>query len=81
MPNGGPKVPVTFSLFRKETNSNWMLYDVNVDGISLVTNYRSSFATEVSRQGLDTLIDRLAERNNKLMEQAKNGGAVEAPAE
>ncbi|MFO7593748.1 MAG: ABC transporter substrate-binding protein [Pseudomonadota bacterium] len=73
MPNGGPKVPVTFSLFRR--NGEWLMYDVNVDGISLVTNYRSSFSTEVSRVGLDVLIERLAERNDELMNKAKNGGA------
>lgn len=71
MPNGGPKVPVVFSLFQKE--GKWLLYDVNVDGISLVTNYRSSFSTEVSRQGLDTLIDRLAARNQELLKKAEKG--------
>ena len=72
MPNGGPKVPISFSLFRRD-GGEWLLYDVNVDGISLVTNYRSSFATEVSRQGLDALINQLAERNKELLEKAKNG--------
>ena len=70
MPNGGPRVPVSFSLFRN-TEGEWMMYDVNVDGISLVTNYRSSFATEIKRDGLDTLIDRLAERNRQLLNEAK----------
>jgi len=73
MPNGGPKVPISFSLFRRN-GGEWLLYDVNVDGISLVSNYRSSFSTEVSREGLDTLIDRLAQRNKELLEKAKNGG-------
>lgn len=73
MPNGGPKVPITFSLFLRD--GNWLLYDVNVDGISLVTNYRSSFSTEVSRDGLDVLIERLAERNKELLEKAKNVNA------
>jgi phospholipid transport system substrate-binding protein len=70
MPNGGPKVPVSFSLFRNK-EGEWMMYDVNVDGISLVTNYRNSFASEIKRDGLDTLIDRLAERNRELLEKAK----------
>lgn len=78
MPNGGPKVPLAFSLFRRD--GTWLLYDVNVDGISLVTNYRSSFSTEVSREGLDTLIDRLAERNRELLEKAKNGPQAETTA-
>jgi len=74
MPNGGPKVPVSFNLFRNDAGE-WMMYDVNVDGISLVTNYRSSFAMEIKRDGLDALIARLAERNQQLLEQAlaKNG--------
>jgi phospholipid transport system substrate-binding protein len=77
MPNGGPKVPVSFSLFRNDTGE-WMMYDVNVDGISLVTNYRSSFAVEIRRDGLDALIARLAERNQQLLEEAltKNGAAT-----
>lgn len=70
MPNGGPKIPVSFNLFRNKAGE-WMMYDVNVDGISLVSNYRSSFAMEVKRDGLDALIARLADRNEQLLEQAK----------
>lgn len=78
MPNGGPKIPVSFSLFRN-TEGEWMMYDVNVDGISLVTNYRSSFAAEIKRDGLDALLDRLTERNQSLLEEAetKNGKNTE----
>lgn len=77
MPNGGPKVPVSFSLFLN-AKGEWLMYDVNVDGISLVTNYRSNFATEIKRDGLDALIDRLAERNRELLEQAKNRNGKQA---
>ena len=69
MPDGGPRVPVSFSLMRIESGE-WLLYDVNVDGISLVANYRTSFASDIGRDGLDTLIDRLAERNRKLLDEA-----------
>jgi phospholipid transport system substrate-binding protein len=71
MPNGGPRVPVSFNLFLN-TEGQWKMYDVNVDGISLVTNYRSSFAADIKRDGLDALIERLAERSSELLEQAKN---------
>jgi phospholipid transport system substrate-binding protein len=70
MPNGGPLVPVSFNLFLN-AEGRWMMYDVNVDGISLVTNYRSSFAADIKRDGLDALIERLAERSSELLEQAK----------
>ncbi len=78
LPNGGPKVPVSFSLFLKE--GKWMMYDVNVDGISLVSNYRSSFATEVRRDGLDTLIQRISSRNEELLQATrdKQAGTVKA---
>jgi phospholipid transport system substrate-binding protein len=73
MPNGGPRVPVSFSLFKKE--GNWLMYDVNVDGISLVSNYRSSFNSEASRDGLDQLIQHLAERNKSLLAKYERGEA------
>ena len=61
---------VSFSLFKK--NEKWMMYDVNVDGISLVSNYRSSFAAEVKRDGLDTLISRLTVRNEELLKATRD---------
>ncbi len=70
MPNGGPRIPVSFSLFLNR-EGKWMMYDVNVDGISLVTNYRSSFAAEIKRDGLEALLDRMAERNRALLEEAR----------
>lgn len=69
LPNNGPRVPVSFSLMRIESGE-WLLYDVNVDGISLVSNYRTSFSADISREGLDRLIDRLAERNRRLLDEA-----------
>lgn len=79
MPNGGPRVPVSFSLFRK--NDKWMMFDVNVDGISLVSNYRSSFASEVKRDGLDTLIDHLTTRNEELLQATRDKQAATDAAE
>ncbi|MEN8169221.1 MAG: ABC transporter substrate-binding protein [Pseudomonadota bacterium] len=79
LPNGGPRIPVSFNLFIK--NGKWMMYDVNVDGISLVSNYRSSFATEVRRDGLDTLIERLVVRNEELLQATRDKQAQTARAE
>ncbi len=79
MPNGGPRVPVSFSLFMKD--DKWMMYDVNVDGISLVSNYRSSFATEMRSGGLDPLIERLAQRNAELLQATRDKQAEGEKAE
>ncbi|HEY0634221.1 MAG TPA: ABC transporter substrate-binding protein [Gammaproteobacteria bacterium] len=67
LPNG-PVVPVVFNLHLKD--GVWRVFDVNVDGISLITSYRNSFAQQVAQSGLEALIDDLAARNKKLMEQA-----------
>jgi phospholipid transport system substrate-binding protein len=58
---GAPPVPVNYRLYKE--NSRWMVYDVVIDGVSLITNYRSQFASEVRRHGIDGLISALAEKN------------------
>ncbi|NIQ16393.1 MAG: hypothetical protein GTO02_18975, partial [Candidatus Dadabacteria bacterium] len=40
--------------------------DVAVDGISLVSTYRGSFAAEIRKNGIDSLIAKLSERNANL---------------
>ncbi|MFA7521511.1 MAG: ABC transporter substrate-binding protein [Halothiobacillaceae bacterium] len=54
-------VPVGYRL--APVDGEWKSYDVIVDGISLVNNYRGSFAQKIQRDGLDGLIDTLAEQN------------------
>jgi phospholipid transport system substrate-binding protein len=61
----GPAIPMALSLYETDDMS-WKVYDVKIDGISLVTNYRSSFATEIRQGGMDKLIESLAERNAKV---------------
>lgn len=61
---GAPPVPIDYRLYKAA--NGWMVYDVVIDGISLVSNYRSSFATEIRRGGIDGLIQTLASRNEKL---------------
>lgn len=57
----GPPIPLGYSLHLKE--GTWKVYDIRIDGVSLVTNYRSSFSNEIQRNGLDRLIGKLTERN------------------
>ena len=45
---------------------DWKVYDVVVENLSLVTNYRGSFQSEISRSGIDGLIKVIEERNQKL---------------
>jgi phospholipid transport system substrate-binding protein len=48
------------------TNKGWKVYDVSIEGVSMVTTYRTSFAAEIKQKGLDGLIASLTERNVKL---------------
>ncbi|MEJ2575427.1 MAG: ABC transporter substrate-binding protein [Gammaproteobacteria bacterium] len=61
---GGPPVPIDYRLYLAD--NGWKVYDVVIDGVSMVTNYRSTFATQVRRSGIDGLIEQLAERNKQL---------------
>ena len=58
---GRPPVTVEYSLY--VGGDGWKIYNVSVEGISLVTTYRSSFDEEIRRESLDGLIDTLAARN------------------
>ena len=62
---GAPPVPVHYSLRRNKAGA-WKVYDVKVDGISLVTNYRNSFAAQIRRNGMDALINTLSQRNREM---------------
>jgi len=59
--SAGFPIPINYKMHLKD--GKWKVYDVSVDGISLVANYRTSFAKEVRKDGLPALIDKLAERN------------------
>ena len=60
---GGQPIPIDYSM--EKSGDSWKVYDVLIDGVSLVTNYRSSFNTEIQKSGIDGLIKSLADRNSK----------------
>ncbi len=62
---GSPPVPINYRLYRQD-NGDWKIYDVVVDGVSLVSNYRSNFAAEIKKGGIDGLISTLEVHNRKL---------------
>ena len=59
---GGFPIPIDYKLYEK--SGKWMVYDVVIDSLSLVTNYRSSFSKTVRDSGIDELIKKLADRNS-----------------
>jgi phospholipid transport system substrate-binding protein len=55
---GGQPIPIDYSMYK--TDFGWKVYDVTIDSVSLVTNYRASFASTIRQQGIDGLIKTLA---------------------
>ena len=58
---GSPPVPVEYAM--KKTPAGWKIYDIKVEGVSLVLTYRAEFENITRSSGIDGLIRRLAEKN------------------
>jgi len=57
--------PVQIDYRMRNASGGWKVYDVVVENLSLVTNYRSSFQSEVARSGIDGLIRTIEAKNQK----------------
>ena len=58
---GGTPLPVDYQMHK--TDQGWKIYDITVEGVSLVLTYRSEFDAIVKQQGIDGLVKRLEEKN------------------
>jgi len=67
-PNG-PLIHAQFRMYRRD-GGDWKVYDVVVEGVSLVITQRSSFSTIIRDKGMDGLIAMLEERNNNRVDHA-----------
>ena len=61
--------PIDINYAMEKIDGTWKVYDVVIAGVSLVQNYRSSFASEIQKSGLDGLIATLAAKNKTLGQQ------------
>ena len=59
--SGGQPIKVNYAL--ANNSGKWLVFDIVIEGVSLVTNYRSQFSTEIRKNGIDVLIDKLAKKN------------------
>src|SRR3954453_17875304 len=62
---GQEPIPIDYSM--EKTGEGWKVYDVTVAGVSLVTNYRSTFNNQVSDGGIEKLIKTLTDKNKSLI--------------
>ncbi|HEY9201928.1 MAG TPA: ABC transporter substrate-binding protein [Gammaproteobacteria bacterium] len=66
--NDGPVIPIDYSLRIKD--DIWKVYDIKIDGISLVTNYRNTFAADINQLGMEGLIKKLLAKSDDKPEEA-----------
>jgi len=59
--SGGQPIRVNYAL--SKNSGKWLVFDIVIEGVSLVTNYRSQFSSEIKRNGMDTLIKKLSKKN------------------
>ena len=57
----GPTIGLDYRL--EKTPKGWKIYDLNVEGIWLIQNYRNQFAQQISQNGIDGLIQALNQQN------------------
>lgn len=63
-PNSNKKVSVNYHMH--QTRKGWKIYDVSVEGISMIGTYKSSFEPQLRNAGVDEVIESLIARNNNL---------------
>jgi phospholipid transport system substrate-binding protein len=63
--------PVQVDYDMEKTDEGWKVYNVKIGGVSLVENYRGTFNTEITKNGIDGLISMLRERNRSLLAQSR----------
>ncbi len=70
--SGAQPIGLDYAL-EKQADGSWKVFDIVIEGVSLVTNYRSQFSDEIRQNGLDSLIKKLADKNKvDTKDSAKN---------
>jgi phospholipid transport system substrate-binding protein len=64
MQDNGQPVDIDYSM--EKTGDGWKVYDVTVAGVSLVTNYRSTFNSQIREGGVEKLLKTLGDKNRAL---------------
>ncbi|VVC84959.1 ABC transporter substrate-binding protein [Sideroxydans sp. CL21] len=61
---GSSQQPVLVDYDMEKMPDGWKVYDLTVEGVSLVTSYRGTFADQIQQVGIDGLIKTLTDKNN-----------------
>ncbi len=60
----GTKTDVVYRAYLNRKTQQWMLYDISIEGISMLLNYRKSYGSEISKKGLDQVVSEMKSKNS-----------------
>ena len=66
----GPGIPIFYRMHL--TKKGWKIFDVSVEGVSMITTYKNNFATQLRTDGIDALILSLEEKNKSMLATNNN---------
>jgi len=61
----GKSIPIYYRMH--STSKGWKIFDVSVEGISMITTYKNNFATQLKTEGIDALVASLEEKNKEML--------------
>ena len=74
----GTEVPIDYRLLKR--GDRWMVYDVNIEGVSLVSNYRTQFNKIIQTGSFEDLIQKLRTKQGELSADDQSRGTKGTPA-
>lgn len=67
--NGDVRIPVHYVM--RQGQSKWMVYDINIEGVSLIRNYRQQFKSIIKKDKFEGLVKVLEEKNRSFLDESK----------
>ena len=67
--NDNVKIPLHYIM--QKTASGWMVYDINIEGVSLVNNYREQFKSILRKDDYQGLVQVLEDKNRAFLKEAR----------
>lgn len=65
----GNRTDVVYRAYLNKDTQHWQLYDVAIEGISMLLNYRKAYASDFSKKGIDAVIADMEEKNLRFLEK------------
>jgi phospholipid transport system substrate-binding protein len=66
---GSQPIPVDYEM--KAAADGWKVFDISIEGVSMVMSYRGTFASEIQESGIDGLIKTLSDKNTSSSDMVK----------